>query len=64
MFRRKVKPIEYDADKAMSVAVITDKQFRFNPDEEDEHDKNFMFVAKLGKVIERLERLEAEVGKR
>ena len=62
IFKKKHKPIEYDKDKADLIAHAVDSQFLKNTDDEDAHDKNFMTVANMAKVLERVEEMEKELG--
>ena len=58
LWKKKRKPIEYDKDKADMIAHAVDSQFMKNPDDEEAHDKNFMMVAKIAKLEERIRELE------
>ena len=62
LWKKKRKPIEYDRDKADLIAHAVDSQFLKNTDDEDAHDKNFMTVANMAKVLERVEEMEKEIG--
>ena len=62
LFKRKHKPIEYDREKADLIAHAVDSQFMKNPYDEEAHDKNFMTVANMAKVLERVEEMEKEIG--
>ncbi len=62
LWKKKRKPIEYDRDKADLIAHAVDSQFLKNPEEEEAHDKNFMTVANMAKVLERIEEMEKEIG--
>lgn len=61
-FKKKHKPIEYDRDKADLIAHAVDSQFMKNPEDEEAHDKNFMTVANMAKVLERVKEMEKEIG--
>lgn len=62
LWKKKRKPIEYDRDKADLIAHAVDSQFMKNPEDEEAHDKNFMTVANMAKVLERVEEMEKELG--
>ena len=62
LWKKKRKPIEYDRDKADMIAHAVDSQFMKNPYDEEAHDKNFMTVANIAKVLERVEEMEKEIG--
>lgn len=62
LWKKKRKPIEYDREKADLIAHAVDSQFMKNPEEEEAHDKNFMTVANMAKVLERVEEMEREIG--
>ena len=62
LWKKKRKPIEYDRDKADMIAHAVDSQFMKNPEEEEAHDKNFMTVSNIAKVLERVEEMEKEIG--
>lgn len=62
LWKKKRKPIEYDREKADLIAHAVDSQFMKNPEDEEAHDKNFMTVANMAKVLERVEEMEKELG--